>query len=188
MKYCLFCANVVAIFDCKQTKKCHKESPSPCVCVCVSDVSPHMYVCVCARALCPRACVCVRARPLTLHSPVELLFPYSRRTIRRAAGLARQRRKCDHRLSPERDLFSFSLSLSFSTSPPSKSFHLCGPKARSPPCLLFRAGGARLGPAWIQAAAGADQTRRQSFDCHRCRSSSSSSAQLLNRNRRTHVI
>lgn len=146
---------------------------------------PLTCTCVCVPARCAR--VSVRARPLTLHSPVELLFPDSRRTIRRAAGLARQRRKCDHRLSPERDSFSFSLFLNSPPTTTTKSFHLSGAKARSPPSLLFRAGGARLGPAWIQAAAGTDQTRRQSFDCHRCRSSSSRSAQLLNRNRRTRV-
>lgn len=47
------------------------------------------------------ACVHVCARPrdacasLTLHNPAELLFPDSRRTIRRAAGLEQQKRKCD---------------------------------------------------------------------------------------------
>lgn len=54
-----------------------------------------VYACVGVCLLCvfvPASCA--RAS-LTLHSPVELLFPDSRRTIR-LAGLERQRRKCDH--------------------------------------------------------------------------------------------
>lgn len=47
-----------------------------------------MGVCFCVTAYCARA-------SLTLHSPVELLFPESRRTIRRTAGLERQKRKCN---------------------------------------------------------------------------------------------
>lgn len=50
-------------------------------------------VCGCV-FVCARACVLCARASLTLHSPVELLFPDSRRTIRRTVGLERQRRKC----------------------------------------------------------------------------------------------